>query len=409
MLRRLCLFPFESRMLVSVSRRLAVMLLFLLSFATAQAAEIADVSASIERGNYQQALKLSAALLAQQGDQKLVSPQRAELWRLQGISYLYLNQRAEAYRAYQNALALNSLSEASEADALAAVIRLAYRVKQYDEVLNYARQLSEHHHLSPSSGRLAMQAAYSLSRFDVAIDYANQLQELDALDAFVLQTKALSEMALSRYGAAAATFDQFVNAADVAPKWLEQAARAHVKAGTHRTARQYLARARADIALYRAIAVSRLDSNEAEQALLYWQQGLQQLDRVATRDEQLFMVQCLIKNNQHVAALNRISEVNLTQPDKQTLKLQVMLAYQLGHWKEVIDTAQVALSYGLKDDKMLWQWLAISAIKAGDYTLADYALDQWQSKDPSELVDRWRDTLELLKAKRATRRDSRTS
>ncbi|WP_158011806.1 hypothetical protein [Salinivibrio sp. MA351] len=53
--------------------------------------------------------------------------------------------------------------------------------------------------------------------------------------------------------------------------------------------------------------------------------------------------------------------------------------------------------------------MAISAIKAGDYTLADYALDQWQSKDPSELVDRWRDTLELLKAKRATRRDSRTS
>ncbi|OOE96516.1 hypothetical protein BZG77_11745 [Salinivibrio sp. IB643] len=396
-------------MLVFINRRLAMMLLFLLSFATAQAAEIADVSASIERGNYQQALKLSAALLAQQGDQKLVSPQRAELWRLQGISYLYLNQRAEAYRAYQNALALNSLSEASEEDALAAVIRLAYRVNQYDEVLNYARQLSEHHHLSPASGRLAMQAAYSLSRFDVAIDYANQLQELDALDAFVLQTKALSEMVLSRYGAAAATFDQFVNAADVAPKWLEQAARAHVKAGTHRTARQYLARARADIALYRAIAVSRLDSNEAEQALLYWQQGLQQLDRLATRDEQLFMVQCLIKNNQRVAALNRISEVNLTQPDKQTLKLQVMLAYQLGHWKEVIDTAQVALSYGLKDDKMLWQWLAISAIKAGDYTLADYALDQWQSKDPSELVDRWRDTLELLKAKRATRRDSRTS
>jgi hypothetical protein len=218
-------------MLVSVSRRLAMMLLFLLSFATAQAAEIADVSASIERGNYQQALKLSAALLAQQGDQKLVSPQRAELWRLQGISYLYLNQRAEAYRAYQNALALNALPEASKADALAAVIRLAYRVNQYDEVLKYARQLSEQHHLFPSSGRLAMQAAYALSRFDVAIDYANQLQELDALDAFVLQTKALSEMALSRYGAAAATFDQFVNAADVESKWLEQAARAHVKAG----------------------------------------------------------------------------------------------------------------------------------------------------------------------------------
>ncbi len=115
------------------------------------------------------------------------------------------------------------------------------------------------------------------------------------------------------------------------------------------------------------------------------------------------------KNDQRVAALNRISEVNLTEPDKQTLKLQVMLAYQLSHWKEAIDTAQVALSYGLKDDRMLWQWLSISAIKAGDYALADYALDQWQSKDPSELVERWRETLQLLKAKRATQRDSQTS
>ncbi|WP_128080516.1 hypothetical protein [Salinivibrio socompensis] len=287
------LFPYQ--MLLSVSRRRAVMLLLLLPFATVQAADLGTVSASIERGDYQQALNLSASLLAQQGEPTPPSSQRAELWRLQGVAHLYLEQRAEAYRAYQKALVLNALNEDSEADALAAVIRLAFRVNQYEEVLNYARQLSEQHHLQPSLGRLAMQAAYSLSRFDVAIDYARQLQELNALDAFALQTKALSEMALSRYSAAAATFDQLTRETDLAPKWVEQAARAHAKAGSHSSARQYLARAKADITLYRAMAASLLDNNDAKQALLYWQQGLQQLGRVATRDEQLFMVQCLIK------------------------------------------------------------------------------------------------------------------
>ncbi|SIN96458.1 lipopolysaccharide assembly protein LapB [Salinivibrio sp. ES.052] len=385
------------------------MLCLLLPLAQVQAADIGTVSESIEEGRYQQAVSDTEGLLTQQGEQALSPSQRAELWRLQGIAHLYLGQRAAAYRAYQEALGLNALNKESEADALAAVISLAFRVNQYKEVLNYARQLSEQHTLQPSSGRLAMQSAYSLSRFDVAIDYARQLQTLDAVDGFTLQTKALSEMALSRYESAAATFDRLTSDMTIAPKWLEQAARAHAKAGSHSAARQYLARANADIALYRTLSLSSLDDDEPKQALLYWRQGLQQLGRVPTRDEQLLMVRYLIEDRQRVAALNRISEVNLTEPDKQTLKLQVMLAYQLSHWKEVIDTAQVALSYGLKDDRMLWQWLSISAIKAGDYALAEYALDQWEARDPSGLAERWRKTLQLLKAKRAKQREVRTS
>ncbi|WBA09394.1 tetratricopeptide repeat protein [Salinivibrio kushneri] len=390
-------------------RGLVLSLVFSTPLVAAPAADIGTVSAAIQNGDYQQALSQTEGALAQSEERAFTPSERAELHRLRAIAYLYLDRRAEAYRAYRQALTQNGLSKESEADALTAVISLAFRVEQYEEVLSYARQLREKHTLQPTSARFAMQAAYALSRFDVAIDYARQLQKLGAEDAFILQTKGLSEVALSRFDAAAATFDKLVNQPDVAPRWLEQAARAHAKAGSHQTARQYLARANTDIALYRTLSTSLLEQDAAQQALLYWQQGLQQLTRLPTRDEQLFLVQCLIKTGQRVAALNRISEVNLSEPDKQTLKLQVMLAYQLNHWQEVIDTAQVALSYGLKDDRMLWQWLSISAIKAGDYALADYALEQWEARDPTGLAERWRDTLELLKAKRAKRRDARLS
>jgi hypothetical protein len=250
-----------------------------------------------------------------------------------------------------------------------------------------------------------MQSAYALSRYDVAIDYASRLQKSGNADAFTLQTKGLSEMALSQFSAAARTFDVLAQQDDVAPKWLAQAARAHAHVGSHSQARQYLARARADIALYRTLTLEQLEQTQPQEALAYWQQGLSQLDRVPTRDEQLLLVQCLLQDNQRVAALNRVSEINLSAPDKQTLKLQVMLAYQLKRWQEVIDTSQVALSHGLKEDRMLWQWLSISAIKAGDYALADFALNEWQARDTSGLAERWRETLELLKAGRASLSD----
>lgn len=409
MVRRLFRLFVCSPMLMPKWRCLSLGVLLFCPFMVVKAAGVETVSAAIQNGDYQHALTEADTLLTPSDQQVLAPSERAELQRLQAIAHLYLGQRAEAYRAYRLALALNALSKESEADALTAVISLAFRVEQYEEVLNYARQLRDKHTLQPTSARFAMQAAYALSRFDVAIEYARQLKKLGAEDAFILQTKGLSEVALSRFKAAAATFDQLVNQPDVAPRWLEQAARAHAKAGSHQAARQYLARANADIALYRTLSTGQMELGASQQALLYWQQGLQQLTRLPTRDEQLFLVQCLIKTDQRVAALNRISEVNLSEPDKQTLKLQVMLAYQLNHWQEVIDTAQVALSYGLKDDRMLWQWLSISAIKAGDYALADYALEQWEARDPTGLAERWRDTLELLKAKRAKRRDARLS
>ncbi|OOF21583.1 hypothetical protein BZJ19_16190 [Salinivibrio proteolyticus] len=370
-----------------------------------QTASVDAVSGLIQQGAYQQALQNSKTLLNAEDDAALDNSARAELLRLQGVAHLYLQQRAEAYRSYRQALALNALSRDSEADALSAVITLAYRVKQYDEVLRYARQMAEHHELLPHANRLAMQSAYALSRYDVAIDYASRLQKSGNADAFTLQTKGLSEMALSQFSAAARTFDALAQQDDVAPKWLAQAARAHAHAGSHSQARQYLARARADIALYRTLALEQLEQTQPQEALAYWQQGLSQLDRVPTRDEQLLLVQCLLQSNQLVAALNRVSEINLSAPDKQTLKLQVMLAYQLKRWQEVIDTSQVALSHGLKEDRMLWQWLSISAIKAGDYALADFALNEWQARDTSGLAERWRETLELLKAGRASLSD----
>lgn len=353
---------------------------------------------SINSGEYALALSRSESFTPASKEQL------AKIERLKGIAYHFQRQAEPALKSYLTAEAQQVLEGKELADTLKSVVILSSQLARHRDTVYAGEKYLSLFDNDPLIVQALAFAYFNRTQYRQALEKSNALVRTREANKNVWTVKALSEERLGLNRELIATTAELLQRFGADTVWYSKQAAAYAALGDHQAARDSLNIAQArglDVPMssYQALADNATRRQDFSAAIDHWQAGLSRLRRLPSRAEELRLVNYFLNAGRLESALNLVSEINLSSADAKTLKLQVQLAFTLSDWINAIDTAQVGLSYGLKEDPQLWQWLGRSALKVQDYDLAEFAFQQWQELAPDSAAGAWLETLNVLRKK----------